>query len=260
MSCVTRTLTLLSALPTGLAAQTLMGRIIDSAAHHPISSVTVRLVRSVDSVHDTVVASTQTNAAGEFLIEAPTPGTYRLRFGDTQAGLPITLANVDAVDQHEYVLAPTPPASRYHVLHGAELDSAVAAGTPLLACQVSAEVEFVPGTVNFPYPERPKLRDAPGSLLAEFVVDTLGQIEPGTVRISRAEGTHKDFEGAVTRGLGRARFSAAVADGRKVRQRVFLPVMFSMDDDSWPSPLDAGPCGPIGRQRLMRAISQIFLF
>ncbi|MDQ6926142.1 MAG: hypothetical protein M3154_07885 [Candidatus Eremiobacteraeota bacterium] len=56
--------------------------------------------------------------------------------GESYLGPPITLATADADDQHEYVLAPVPPAdpaSRYHVFHGAALDSALGARPALLA-------------------------------------------------------------------------------------------------------------------------------
>ncbi|HEY0776570.1 MAG TPA: hypothetical protein VGD56_01265, partial [Gemmatirosa sp.] len=125
--------------PAVLTAQTVMGRVVDSATHRPVVGLAVHLVAQLDSARDTVVAATQTAPSGAFYLDAPRPGMYRVRLGEAHVGPPLTLATADAEDQHEYVIGAAPPPavpSRYHVLRGAELDAAVATGTPLLACQV----------------------------------------------------------------------------------------------------------------------------
>ncbi len=71
-------LTAVPVLPAVLAAQTVMGRVVDSATHRPVAGLAVRLVATVDSARDTVVASTQTAADGVFYLDAPKPGTYRV--------------------------------------------------------------------------------------------------------------------------------------------------------------------------------------
>lgn len=241
-------LTALPVLPAVLAAQTVMGRVVDSATHRPVVGLTVRLVATVDSARDTVVASAQTAPDGAFLLEAPKPGTYRVRLGEAHLGPPLTLATADAEDQHEYVLgavAPPLAASRYHVLHGAALDSALATQTPLLVCQVDTKAAIVPGTVTALFPSDLRGRGRTGSLLAEFVVDTLAHLETATLRISRSPETDEAFVAPVAQGLTKARFTPAATDGRKVRQLMFVPVTFRFGSDPAPALLQGSPCGPI---------------
>lgn len=227
-----------------------MGRVVDSATHHPVAGLAVRLVATVDSARDTVVARTQTAPDGAFVLEAPKPGTYRVRLGEAHLGPPLTLANVDAEDQHEYVIGAVPPsaaASPYHVLHGAALDSAIATQTPLLACQVETKAAFVPRTMSAEFPHDLRGRRHAASLLAEFVVDTLGHIDLAMVRIARTPDTDEAFVAPVARGLAKARITPAMTDGRTVRQLMFVPVTFRMAPAAPPPLLEGSPCGPISK-------------
>ncbi|GJG85946.1 hypothetical protein tb265_11270 [Gemmatimonadetes bacterium T265] len=233
-------------LPAALVAQTVAGRVVDSAMHRPVAGLAVRLVTRVDSVRDTVVVSGQTGADGAFYLDAPKPGTYYVALGVAYLGPPITLATADADDQREYVIGAVPPsaASPYHVLHGAELDSALGAQTPLLACQVEKKAALVPGKVRMMFP--PDLRDhgRTGSLLATFIVDTLGRLDASTLQISRAPGTDEAFATSVAQGLAKVPFYAAATDGRKVRQRMYVPVTFRINMEPAPPLLQGDPCGP----------------
>lgn len=88
-------------------------------------------------------------------------------------------------------------------------------GAPMTEALVDrAIVPLVNAAPRYP----PALQDAglEGSVHAQFVVDTLGRVERGSVRL--LEATHELFGRAVTDALYRARFTPAEAGGRKVRQ------------------------------------------
>lgn len=241
-----------------LGAQTITGRVVDSATHRPLAGLAVRLVAALDSARDTVVATMQTATDGVFAFAAPRPGTYRVWLGEAYLGPRLTLPDVDAEDQHEYVIGAGPPAgtaAQYHVLHGAELDSALRAETPLLACQVEKKAAFVPRTISMQFPTDLRGRGRTGSLLAEFVVDSAGHFEPSTLRISRTQETDEAFLAPVARGLAKARFHAAIADGRNVRQLMVVPVTFRLDTEAPPTMLQGSPCGPVSRDDAVTVVA-----
>ncbi|HKS07080.1 MAG TPA: TonB family protein [Gemmatimonadaceae bacterium] len=76
------------------------------------------------------------------------------------------------------------------------------------------------------YPEMLRQAGVDGEVVASFVVDTAGRAEIATLRILRA--TRHEFADAVRRALPRARFLPAEAAGRRVRQLVELPFVFSI--------------------------------
>ncbi len=63
-------------------------------------------------------------------------------------------------------------------------------------------------------------------VLVEFVVDTLGRVEPTSVRV--VESDHPYFSDAVLRALPVYRFLPAEVQGRRVRQLVRLPFRFAV--------------------------------
>lgn len=72
-----------------------------------------------------------------------------------------------------------------------------------------------------------------GRVVAEFVVDSAGLVEPESLRIVSA--TQPYFASAVTAALGEAVFRPALLAGKPVRQIVLLPFVFSPANDSVPS-------------------------
>lgn len=76
------------------------------------------------------------------------------------------------------------------------------------------------------YPEMLRSAGVEGTVVAEFVVDTTGRVEPSGVRI--VEGAHPQFEAAVRQALRGMRFRPAEAAGGKVRQLVRQPFVFSL--------------------------------
>lgn len=93
----------------------------------------------------------------------------------------------------------------------------VADGAPLLPAPfVDKVVVAIPGTGTPRYPSMLQAAGVEGDVRAQFVVDTLGRVERGSVRVLDA--THDQFALAVRDALDRARFKPAEAGGRKVRQ------------------------------------------
>ena len=74
----------------------------------------------------------------------------------------------------------------------------------------------IPGTGNPRYPATLQSAGLEGDVRAQFVVDTLGRVERGSVRV--LDTTHELFASAVRDALTRARFKPAEAGGHRVRQ------------------------------------------
>ena len=89
-------------------------------------------------------------------------------------------------------------------------------GTPLPEHLVEKAIFAIPGTATPRYPTMLQSAGVEGDVRAQFVVDTLGRVERGSVRVLNT--THDLFAAAVRDALGRARFTPAEAGGRKVRQ------------------------------------------
>ncbi|MFA6168966.1 MAG: TonB family protein [Gemmatimonadaceae bacterium] len=99
-------------------------------------------------------------------------------------------------------------------------------GTAFLDSQVEVQVAL---DTRSPMPRYPQLlRDAgvEGATLVRFVVDTLGRVEQGTVKV--VESTHPAFALAVQAVLPQMRFSPARVGERKVRQLVEFPLQFRL--------------------------------
>lgn len=94
----------------------------------------------------------------------------------------------------------------------------VSDGAPLRENMVEKAVVAIPGTATPRYPSMLQSAGVEGDVRTQFVVDTLGHVEKGSVQI--LESGHEQFAAAVRDALARARFKPAEAGGRKVRQLV----------------------------------------
>jgi periplasmic protein TonB len=103
-----------------------------------------------------------------------------------------------------------------------------APGEPLSAPYVDKVVVALPGTATPRYPSMLQSAGVEGDVHARFVVDTLGRVESGSVRVLDA--THDQFEAAVRTALTRARFKPAEAGGHKVRQLVEQTFTFRISE------------------------------
>jgi protein TonB len=89
------------------------------------------------------------------------------------------------------------------------------------------EREVVPlGGAGPRYPETLRGAGVEGEVVAEFVVDSTGRVEPATVAI--VQRAHPLFEQAVRQALRGMRFRPAQAGGRTVRQLVRQPFTFTL--------------------------------
>lgn len=83
-----------------------------------------------------------------------------------------------------------------------------------------------PGNPTPRYPDQLVRAGIPGRVVARFVVDTLGRVEPGSVQLLAS--THPAFSDAVSAVLPRYRFTPAQVGGRPVRMLAELPFDFAL--------------------------------
>lgn len=122
--------------------------------------------------------------------------------------------------------APARPKVRANQLPPGDVDVAalVASGAVHRPETVDVQARYVAGSARAVYPDS-LLRERVGAhVVAEFVVDTTGAVEPGTVRIVTA--TPAAFGSAVRDALSAARFEPAQASGTRVQALVRLPFDF----------------------------------
>jgi protein TonB len=96
----------------------------------------------------------------------------------------------------------------------------------LLAEQVEKPVALAPGSKPPRYPETLRAAGVEGRVVALFVVSAQGLVEEPSVRIVRSD--NPLFDDAVRSALGRMRFTPAESGGRKVRQLVQMPFVFTL--------------------------------
>ncbi len=95
-----------------------------------------------------------------------------------------------------------------------------------IASQVDEPVLAAPGSVGPRYPEVLRAAGVQGQVVVTFVVDTTGRVEPSSLVILNS--TNDLFGAAVRTALPAMRFIPAKADGRKVRQLVQQPFVFTI--------------------------------
>ncbi len=98
---------------------------------------------------------------------------------------------------------------------------------PYFDFQVEKPVAPVPGTGAPRYPDILRSANVTGEVLAQFVVDTTGRVEVATFKVIRK--SHDLFESAVRQALPNMRFLPAEVGGRKVKQLVQQPFVFSLN-------------------------------
>lgn len=121
--------------------------------------------------------------------------------------------------------APVEYADESNSLGADSLARRVEAGWAYTADQVDLQANPLPGQGAAPeYPDALRKERVAGRVLAEFVVDEQGRVDPTSVNI--VSSTHPLLSAAVRAAVERARFAPAYAKGRVVRQVVQLPVVF----------------------------------
>jgi TonB family protein len=76
------------------------------------------------------------------------------------------------------------------------------------------------------YPIALRAARTEGTVVVQFVVDTLGAVDLTSVKFVRS--SHYEFEKSVREFLRRTRFRPALLDGQKVKQRVEAPFHFTL--------------------------------
>ena len=97
---------------------------------------------------------------------------------------------------------------------------------PYFEFQVEKPVVPAPGSTSPRYPDILRQAGVEGEVLAQFVVDTTGKAEPGSLKVLKS--SHDLFVQAVRNALPGMRFIPAEVGGRKVKQLVQQPFTFSI--------------------------------
>ena len=200
----------LSFLATASAhAQTfLAGRIVDRQKRTPLAQLTVELLGAQDTVLNTAVSATD----GTFTLVAPSGGVYRVRF--VANGAPTHLSDTLAVAEGEYTAREFP------------LDMSQ---RPLFEIEVDKPVIPLRGSSMPRYPDELRRAGISGCVLVQFIVDTTGRADRGTLRLLRY--SHREFVRAVWDAMPGMRFTPAEIRGRKVPQVVVEPFSFTITGD-----------------------------
>jgi len=165
-------------------------------------------------------------------VPSPPPATPELPIADAFTPPLISVPIEVPSSLPPIALAPMPDAAPRFVV-GASAAAASSQATPgpardplapYDAAFVEKPVELLARQPVPRYPDMLRLAGVEGHVLARFVVDTLGHVEPKSVNVTDA--THQLFADAVRDVLLRQRFIPAEAGGRRVRQLVVQPFEF----------------------------------
>jgi len=126
-----------------------------------------------------------------------------------------------------------PRKQRVSEANGVDLEKLLTSHAVYTADEVDDPARLTDGSAAPVYPDSLLKAGVGGRVVAEFVVDSEGIVEPGSVRI--VSFTHSYFAAAVRAALGSATFRSAVLGGKPVRQIVQLPFVF------YPQAQDSGP-------------------
>jgi TonB family protein len=195
------------AVPGRAAAQVIMGRLVDATSRAPLAGVMVRVEVPSDS------AVTMRSAEdGAFSLLLPAAGRYQVKIFVT-AESPVVSDTIDlaadAVVQREFLVArPAAPA--------------------LFEFQVDRPVRPISGVVGPRYPEALRSARVEGDVLAQWVVDSTGRVEAGSLKVLKA--TSPEFVASVRDVVYAMRYQPAEVGGRRVRQLVQQPFEFRLSD------------------------------
>jgi protein TonB len=109
-----------------------------------------------------------------------------------------------------------------------------AVGPPAPAARIAgvSEVDIPAAAIHQPSPRYPpalQLAGIEGRVLVEFIIDTTGHLEAGSVKVLAS--THRGFEPAALETLERSLFKPARIAGRAVRQRTIQAIAFRIRPD-----------------------------
>ena len=97
---------------------------------------------------------------------------------------------------------------------------------PYFEFQATKVARQIPGTGNMRYPDALRAAKMEGEVLAQFVVDADGHVEPGTFKVLKSD--NELFTQAVKAALSDMRFQPAEVKGVRVKQLVQQPFTFGL--------------------------------
>ena len=112
------------------------------------------------------------------------------------------------------------------VAKGKEGGAVVQSDQPYFEFQVEKPVVPAPGSISPRYPDMLRQAGVEGEVLAQFVVDTTGKAEAGSLKILKS--SHDMFVQSVRNALPQMKFIPAEVGGKKVKQLVQQPFTFSI--------------------------------
>ena len=168
-------------------------------------------------------------SAGAFDVDMIEPATLEgVEIHSGMATVPSELLGPRGLDRCGVVALWTRPApSRRRAVrdsNGSDLALLLETGVVFPADDVDQLAVLEDSTARPVYPDSLWRHGTSGRVLLEFVVDTAGEIEPGTLGVVSA--THMAFAAAAMAAFRDAQFRPATRNGRRVRQLVLLPVDF----------------------------------
>jgi hypothetical protein len=231
--------------PAHLSAQTEAGVARDQKSGAPLECLHVALVDSANRA----VAHTVTDAAGQFQLEAPRPGPYRVRFAlfgwEPLTGPLDTLADGD-FKQRRYpldfvnLLMPKglprrsilDTAESVHKQHDREEREAYERFYRELRQQDDSTAwrsrrMIAVRDARIRYPQGLRRQGVQGSVVEQVIVDPNGRARVDTWQTIRS--AHQDFEKAVRSGRGNWQWSPALLAGQPVCELTRGVVEFSVD-------------------------------
>ena len=161
-----------------------------------------------------------------------TPSKPKDRAVSTPAPLPVVVDRIDVgippVDLSPSLPAPSASPLSGEGRPGPSPDSlgGDVSNEPYSGDQVERQVSLRPGSTPPRYPASLRAAGIEGQVVALFVVSEAGRVEPGTVRFTASD--NPLFEAAVRHALDGTRFVPAEVGGRKVRQLVQMPFVFTL--------------------------------
>ena len=100
------------------------------------------------------------------------------------------------------------------------------ANTTLFEFQVEKPATQIPGYGAPSYPSTLQAQGIEGQVIAQFVVNAEGVVEPETFKV--LESDHELFTAAVRRAMPEMRFEPAEVGGRRVKQLIQQPFVFAV--------------------------------
>ena len=133
---------------------------------------------------------------------------------------PIDFAPLSPTDPRDF------PRGGVSVAAGASPVAAVDPTATFRADQVERQVAMLPGAPLPAYPEALRSAGVEGKVIAQFTVNERGLADADSVRFIRSDNAL--FEASVRNVLRRMRFTPAEIGGKKVRQLVQMPFVFTL--------------------------------